>query len=237
MVAGATAERDAYIWERVQATAAKGRFEDIVFVEARPLETPLEEVFREVDQAKTNRLVILDPARWSLGNGRDTRTREDITAMLGLGNHALRVDNAASAVVACIDAQRRELVRRRAVEALAYQRVTKILDDEDELQQEARDKLREAQSQVDGDLRRAFQHLAYLTRASTGIVVEWHRFDAETSTALSGNAVWETLVNAGRAAEPGTLNGAYLTALLDVSERRFTLREIYAGSGKTRPSP
>src|SRR6266545_716124 len=226
MVAGAVTERDAYVWERVQATAAKGRFEDIVFVEARLPETPLEEVFREVDQAKSNRLVVLDPARWSLGNGRDTRTREDITAMLGLGTAALRVDNAASAVVACIDAQRRELVRRRAVEALAYQRVTKILGEDDELQQEARDKLREAQSQVDGDLRRAFQHLAYLTRVRTGIVVEWRRFDSETSTALSGNVVWEALVNAGRAAEPGTLNGAYLTALLDVSERRFTLREI-----------
>jgi hypothetical protein len=226
MVAGAAAERDAYVWERVQAIAAKGRFEEALFVEARPPETPLEEMFREVDQAKANRLVILDPSRWSMGNGRDTRTRDDITAMLGLGNGALRVDNAASAVVACIDAQRRELVRRRALEALAYQRVTRILDDDDELQQEARNKLRDAQSQVDGDLRRAFQHLAYLTRASTGTVVEWRRFDAETSTALSGNIVWDTLVKAGRAAEPGTLNGGYLTALLDVSERRFTLREV-----------
>ncbi|HEV8647826.1 MAG TPA: DUF499 domain-containing protein [Actinomycetes bacterium] len=226
MVAGATGERDAYVWERVQAIAAKGRFEEAVFVEARPPDTPLEEVFREVDQAKTNRLVVLDPSRWSLGNGRETRTRDDITAMLGLGSGALRVDNAASAVVACIDAQRRELVRRRALEALAYQRVTKILDPDDELQQEARDRLRAAQGQVDDDLKRAFQHLAYLTRASTGIVVEWRRFDSETKTALSGNVVWDTLVNAGRAAEPGTLNGAYLTALLDVSERRFTLREV-----------
>jgi hypothetical protein len=224
MVAGATADRDDYVWERVQTIAAKGRFEETIFIEAKPPETPLEEVFREVDQAKTNRLVVLDPARWSLGNGRDTPTRDDITAMLGLGNHALRVDNAASAVVACIDAQRRELVRRRALEALAYQRVTRLLDPDDELQQEAKDRLRAAQSQVDDEVRRAHQHLAYLTRASTGIVVEYRRFDSET--ALSGNVVWDTLVKAGRAAEPGTLNGAYLTALIDVSERRFTLREI-----------
>jgi hypothetical protein len=227
MVAGATAERDTYVWGRVQVIAAKGKFEEAVLVEAKPLEAPLEEVFREVDQAKTNRLVVLDPARWSLGNGRDTPTRDDITAMLGLGDRALRVDNAASAVVACIDARHRELVRRRALEALTYQRVTRVLlDENDELQDEARNKLREAQSEVDKELRRAFRHMAYLIRASTGTVIEWRRFDSETKTSLSGNELWEALVKAGRAVEPGTLNGQYLTALLDVSERRFTLREI-----------
>ncbi len=34
------------------------------------------------------------------------------------------------------------------------------------------------------------------------------------------------MVSAGRMAAPGTLAGAYLDALLDVSQRRFTLREV-----------
>ncbi len=186
----------------------------------------MEEVFREVDQAKSNRLVVLDPSRWSLGNGRDSRAHDDITAMLGLGDRGMRVDNAASAVVVCIDAQRRDLVRRRAVEALAYQRVKNLLDSDDELQGDARGRLREAQTQLDGDLKRAYQHIAYLTRAKSGTVVEWRRLDAEPETALSGNVVWDVLAGRGRAAQPGTLNGAYLEALLDVSERRFTLREV-----------
>ena len=227
MVAGATEERDAYIWERIREIATPGRFDSIIFVDAKPASTPLEEVFAEVDQARTNRLVVLDPARWSLANGKDTRTQDDITALLGLGERALRVDNAASAVVACINAQRRELVRRRAVEALAYQRVTQLLDPDDELHEEARRRFRDMQAQLDDELRRAYQHFAYLTRSAAGIVVEWRRFDSDKQTALSGNTVWDALVSAGRATGPGTFGGAYLTALVDVSERRFTLREIF----------
>jgi hypothetical protein len=70
-------------------------------------------VFRSVDSDET-RLVVLDPARWSVLNGRDNATRADLTALFGLGPAPVRVDNAASCVVACIDTHRRDHIRRRA---------------------------------------------------------------------------------------------------------------------------
>ena len=45
----------------------------------------LVDMFGDVDQRRSNRLVVLDPRRWTLLNGRDSATRADIEAILGLG--------------------------------------------------------------------------------------------------------------------------------------------------------
>lgn len=219
-------ERDAFVWERVQDCTLKAPFDRVVFVDAADAALPPERVFAEVDEATTTRLVVLDPNRWTLLNGRDSATREDIEALLGLGPRGLRVDNAASVVVAVVNTQRRDAARKRATEALAYRQVTRTLDPDDDLRASAQEAFKSAQKQVDADLRRAYQHYAYLVRGGDGLVVEWKRFDDEAFTALSGNTVWDALVAAGRASRPGALRGDYLRSLLDISDRELTLREV-----------
>ena len=101
--------RDAFMWERVQEIANKGPFNRLVFIDAPAKDaTLLEQIFGEVDESTSNRLVVLDARRWALLNGRDTSTRSDIEALLGTGPMGLHVDNAASVVVACVNTQRRE---------------------------------------------------------------------------------------------------------------------------------
>lgn len=219
-------EADDLVWDRVQRIALnlKGRFDRVIPVHAPRPGQSLVEVFAEVDERTSNRLVILDPHHWTLLNGEDNQTRRDITELLGLGDMA--VDNAASCVVACVNTQRRKRARDRAVEAVAYHFVLRTLDKSSELRPEAELKLNEANQRLDREISDAFQHYAYLLRAEQGIVIKWDRFDVEARTALNGNHVWDALVHAGRAAQPGGLSGAYLSTLIDVSSRPYTIREI-----------
>jgi hypothetical protein len=222
-------ERDTYIWDRVEEFGSSGRFDRSVFVSASHADAspPLAEIFGEVDQQTTNRLVVLDPRRWALRNGSDGSTTGEVDALFGQGPDALPFDNAASCVVACINTQGREAVRKRAAEALAYRAVIKMLDPDDELRAEATERLRETERRVDEDLKRAFRHFAYLTRdAQQRVHVEWLNFDEAQGSSLLGNYVWESLVSAQRASNPGQLSGSYLVRLLDVKQRPFSLREI-----------
>jgi hypothetical protein len=217
-------EADDLVWERVQRIWSKGRFDRVIPVHAPQKGQPLSEVFAEVDERTSNRLVVLDPHHWTLLNGEDNQTRRDIIDLLGLGDIA--VDNAASCVVACVNTQRRKRARDRAVEAVAYSYVLRMLDERNELRAEAELKLKKARDRLDRETADAFQHYAYLLRTEQGIVIKWDRFDVESRTALNGNHVWDALVEAGRAAQPGALSGAYVSTLIDVSSRPYTIREI-----------
>jgi hypothetical protein len=86
-------------------------------------------------------------------------------------------------VVACVNTQRRDSVRRRATEALAWKTVLGQLEPDDDKRTEAQTELRAASDRVDADLLKAFQHYAYLVR-SERVEVEWARFDDDARTAL-----------------------------------------------------
>jgi len=143
----------------------------------------MERVFDGVDSTD-NRLVVLDPRRWALLNGKDALTRDEITGLLGLGPVTMRVDNAASCVVACVNAQRRDVARKRASEALAWRHVIRQInpDEIDELQ-EANAKLEEATAKLNKDVGKAFQHYVYLVRAGE-LIPEFKRFDDDTKSSL-----------------------------------------------------
>ena len=163
--------------------------------------------------------MLLDPRRWTLLNGKDSASRDDITALLGLGDNALRVDNAASCVIACVNTPRRDIAFKRAAEVLAWREVLKQLTDdtEDELT-EARAKHDEALTKLRRDIERAYQHYAYLVRAGD-LHVEYKRFDEDSRTALNGGHVWTALIEAGRATQPGGLAAGYMGALLGDFDR------------------
>nr|WP_239071825.1 DUF499 domain-containing protein [Amycolatopsis sp. SID8362] len=218
--------RSELLWEQAQDLASKVTFDQLIPVDQPGDDrTPLRKVFEGIDSA-TTRLILLDPRRWTLLNGKDTASRQDITALLGLGDHPLRVDNAASCVVACVNTQRRETALKRAAEVLAWREVVHQLTDdtEDELD-EARGKLGEALIKLRRDIERAYQHYAYLVRAGE-LHVEYGRFDDESRTALNGGHVWNALVEAGRATQPAGLAVDYLAALLGDFDRTLTPREI-----------
>lgn len=222
-------DRDTYLWERAKelAKANQGQFDQVIAVSGPDVDgAPLAQVFSDVDQNSKTRLVVLDPRRWTLHNGRDTPTRDEVCALLGVGDQALPVDNAPSCVAACATTQRRDTVRRRATEMLAWKAVlSDYLDPEDERRAEARDELREASNRVDIDLLKAFQHFAFLTRTEQ-VEVDWQRFDDDTKSALKGSHVWDALVTRGRAVNPSRLSGDYLKTLLGRIPRALTLKEV-----------
>src|SRR3954467_523 len=217
--------RGELMWEEAQKLASKGAFDNLVTVDRPASEEPLEKTFEGVDSNET-RLVLLDPRRWTLLNGKDSGSRQDITALLGLGDKALRVDNAASCVIACVNTQRRDVAFKRAAEVLAWREVIKQLTDdtEDELK-EARAKHEEALTKLGRDIERAYQLYAYLVRAGE-LHVEYKRFDEDSRTALNGGHVWAALIEAGRATQPGGLAAGYMGALLGDFDRALTPREI-----------
>ncbi|MFI6059634.1 DUF499 domain-containing protein [Streptomyces sp. NPDC051286] len=216
------------VWEQTQRLARPGTFDEIRFIDA-PTATgaiDLARTFDGLDSAVT-RLVVLDPRRWTLLNGKDTLSRAEITALLGLGPDALRVDNAASCVVACVNTQRRDVARKRAREVLAWRSVLKQINPEDVDEfREATTKATEAEDKLKKDIQKAFQHYAYLVRASDGLHVEFKRFDDDSKSSLRGDQVWAALVAASRATITGGLSADYLAALLDTFERTLTPREV-----------
>jgi hypothetical protein len=225
-------ERDELIWKTVRDAATKGYFDRLVLVEApktpdhQLASEPLSETFRSVDADET-RLVILDPARWTLLNGRDDATRGEISALFGIGPNPLRVDNAASCVVACIGSYQRDQARRRAATVLAWQRVIPQLppDDLDEIG-EAKATLREEDRKLRQAVLAAYQHYAFISRSGSDLVVERPRMEDEGQSALQGPDVWAALVDKARATLPGGLSATYLATLLDRFDRELTLREV-----------
>ncbi|RSM37530.1 hypothetical protein DMB66_59515 [Actinoplanes sp. ATCC 53533] len=221
-------DRDAYVWDRAKALARanQGQFDQVIPVAMPEIAgASLSQTFGDVDQNGKTRLVVLDPRQWTLHNGRDTLTRSDVAALLGVGEQALPVDNGASCVVACVNTQRRDNVRKRATELLAWRSVLGQLDPDDDKRRDALGELRTATERVDADLLKAFQHLAYLTRTDR-VEADWQRFDDDTKSSLKGSHVWDALVKNGRAVYPGKLSGDYLRTLLSKMPRALTLKEI-----------
>ena len=214
------------VWEQAQKLASRSTFDALVPITAPAAPEPLATTFEGVDSSAT-RLVLLDPRRWTLLNGKDTNSRRDITAMLGMGDDPLRVDNAASCVVACVNTQRRDIAVKRAAEVLAWREVIKQLsnDTDDELA-EALARQDEALKKLRRDIERAYQHYAYLVRAGGDLHVEYRRFDEDTRTALNGGHVWTALIDAGKATQTGGLGATYLAALLGEFDRALTPREV-----------
>jgi hypothetical protein len=218
-------EPDDLIWQRVQRLANRGRFDKHVPIDAPTGRTPLGEVFAAIEERNRTRLVILDPSHWTLLNGEDNQSRHDIETLLGL--HDVPMTTAASCVVACVNTQRRRRARDRAAEVAAYELVLKTLDQASDLRPEAERKHLELRKKLDQEIESAFQHYCYLTRDPKGLTaVAFEQFSHEQRTALNGNHVWDALVTAGRAAQPGHLAGNYLPQLIDLSKRNYTVKEV-----------
>jgi len=109
-------DRDAELRYAAESLANTGPFKDKKFVpeelaaDETELPSPMEAIATAgVDDARTSRLVVLDPRMFTLGNGADGDTRMAITAALGVGSQKLPVSWASSAVFCVVNTQARKV--------------------------------------------------------------------------------------------------------------------------------
>ena len=97
-------DRDAELAKTAERLTATGPFKTKLFVPADLTRDPLAVLTTAgVDDARTTRLVVLDPRQFSLLNGGDKDIRDAIRAVMGLGHNKVPVQWASSAVFAVVN--------------------------------------------------------------------------------------------------------------------------------------
>ncbi|TFB67194.1 ATP-binding protein [Cryobacterium sp. Hz7] len=215
------------VWTRAQSLSKNGTFASVTCLD-RPNDANVSatSIFSGVDGA-SNRLVVLDPRRWSLLNGNDTNTRADIDFAFGV-TPGLATTFAASMVIAVVNTQRRNRARDRAKLAIAWEKVVEQLDRDDEEYVEACSRRDAARLLLDSDTRYAFQHYAYLLRTGTGLTVQYKAVP-DGRTSLAGQDVWNDLVAGNRAVSAGALAPEYVAQLVTAGRfgRYLTPKEFF----------
>ena len=231
-------ERDEIIAATAQRLTSSGPFRDVRFVAADPSgssRTAAEILATAgLDTAYTTRLIVLDPAGFSLRNGMEEQTVDALTAAMGLGegSEQMPVLWASSAVFAVVNTQRRALCRNMAVEFIARQKALAApeVQNDAELKQAGAKELADAKAKFEGHLKRAYQHVAYLAQPdpsgprSLGQLT----FDDEHKSALDGTIVWKSLAEKDKAFDQGQFTARGLVHNLRDSDYGKTLSDIRA---------
>lgn len=226
------AERDEVIAEFAQRLSNSGPFQ-LRFVKADPDRAPADVLATAgLDTAYSNRLVVLDPARFSLRNGaeRDTVAALEVAMGKGKGTEQLPVQWASSAVYAIVNTQRRALARGLAVEFLARQKALAApeVQRDDELKASGTRDLVRAREQLERALKRAYQHVCYLAQPDPEgeRFLDQISFDDEHSSALDGTLVWKALAERDKAFDAGQFDARALVHNLRDSDYGRTLSEV-----------
>lgn len=193
-------ERDDVIAQFAERLASSGPFKDVKFVRADNQRDASDVLATAgIDTAHVNRLIVLDPAQFSLRNGMEKATTAALATAMGLGTGVaqLPVKWASSAVYAVVNTQRRANVRALAVEYLARVKAlsaTEIQNDED-LKATGTKEVGDAKIQLEKAIKRAYQHVVYLAQPDPDGPREKHEvtFESENQTALDGTMVWKAL--------------------------------------------
>jgi hypothetical protein len=228
-------ERDQVIATTAQRLWSSGPFRDLKFVPADP-ERPAREVLATagIDTGYTARLIVLDPAQFSLRNGAEAETIDALTIAMGLGKDAQQapVQWASSAVFAIVNTQRRALVRGVAVEYLAREKALSApeIQNDAELKATGTKELAAAKDQLDKALKRAYQHVAYLVQPDPDgeRYLDQVTFDDENSSALNGTMVWKALVERDKVFDEGEFDAKALIHNLRETDLGRTLSDLRA---------
>jgi hypothetical protein len=213
------ADREAELADAAQRLTRTGPFKAKPFVEAPDEQEdprPLREILATAgfDDARTTRLVVLDPRRFSFLNGGDRETRAAIEAAFGLGPDKLPVSWGSSAVFAVINTQRRRTARVKAADYLAWKRVCEIaaVRADNELLARAEADRASALQAFEKEVRRAYQHIVYLDVGDDGQgrTMRDVRLEQENQSALDGSVVWAKLQEAGKVAGVGEFDAKAL---------------------------
>lgn len=214
------------VWKRAQHLSVRGGF-TVQHLDMPAGPVPAAECFANTD-GQENLLLVLDPRRWTLHNGRDAATRHDLDVAFGVAP-GLTMNYAASMVVALVNTQRCGRARDRARDAIAWEMVVNQLDPSDEEYSGAKGLRDEAAEKLDDEVKRAYQNYAYLLRTNAGLSVQYKTVP-EKATSLSGVAVWAGLVEEGRAVATGRLAPEYLGQLITTGsfQRDLTPKELFS---------
>jgi hypothetical protein len=223
-------DRDEEVARTAERLAATGPFKSKLFVAADLARTALDVLATAgIDDARSTRLVVLNPRQFSLLNGIDQETRKAIRAAMGIGPDKLPVQWASSAVFAIVNTQRRSQARGAAGSYLAWERVAAMdaVRGDDELADQARDHKAEARRNLDTAVRRAYQHILYLgqgdddhSRIDRSITFE------QEQSALDGTVVWKALVAKSKAFDISALDAKALLHNLNDSDYERPLDEV-----------
>jgi hypothetical protein len=231
-------ERDEIIATTAQRLASSGPFRDLKFVPGDPpgSQRSAAEILTTagVDTAYTTRLVILDPAKFSLRNGMEDDTLEALTAAIGLGTgpNQMPVQWASSAVFAVVNTQRRALTRNMAVEYIARQKALAAseVQNDAELKQTGTKDLADAKAKFESHLKRAYQHVAYLAQPDPDgdRFLDQVTFDDEHSSALDGTIVWKSLAERDKVFDNGQFTARALMHNLRETDFGRSLSDVRA---------
>lgn len=212
---------------RAIAKRHQAAFDEVMVLEGAQEHVEVKQLIGQIDSPRT-RLVVLDPFRWTLLNGRDSQTREDIQTLLGVGGAT--VSHAASCVIATVNTQQRRYVEEAARDLVAWRHVARQLaEGDDETAKQVAAHIGAAERHLSTRVCAAFRHFAFVApnqQEGKASVIEHRRFDDDSLTSLRGDHVWMELVKAGRAAQPRQLAPAILELLLKVFNRNMTPKEI-----------
>ncbi len=213
------------LWGRAQALASKGLFTRLIPVPA--VEGPPSKTFADLD-SQENRLVVLDPRRWTLLNGRDSTTRADLEMAFGV-TPGMTTTYAASMVVAVATTQRRDRAKAFARDVMAWELVVAQLNPEDEEYGDAVARRDDVRNKLDDAVKRAYQHYCFLLRDATGLSIQYKTVP-DNHAALSGANVWTGLVADSRAVPVGSLSPDYIATMITGGKfgRDLTPKELFA---------
>jgi len=218
-------DRDEELAQTAERLMVTGPFKTELFVQAKPGLSPLELLTAAgIDDARSTRLVVLDPRRFSLLNGIDKDTCEAIRAVMGLGANKVPVQWASSAVFAVVNTQGRAAARGAGAAYLAWDRVA-VMDAvraDEELTEQARTERAEAKRNLEGSVRRAYRHFLYLGEGDQNDQPRVDRtvaFEPDSGqSSLDGTAVWKALVAQGKAFDTSALTAKALLHNLDAKD-------------------
>ena len=213
------------LWVRAQALASKGTFTRLITVPN--LEGAPSKAFADLD-SQENRLVVLDPRRWTLLNGRDSTTRADLEIAFGV-TPGMTATYAASMVVAVATTQRRDRAKAFARDVLAWEQVVAQLNPEDEEYGDATERRDDARAKLDEAVKRAYQHYCFLLRDANGLSIQYKTVP-DNHSSLSGANVWTGLVADSRAVPAGSLSPDYVATMITGGKfgRDLTPKELFA---------
>lgn len=226
-------ERDHVIVEFAQRLANTGPFKVKRFITADLARTPTDVLATAgLDDARTTRLFILDPAQFSLRNGIEQRTIQALKVAVGLGEGTARlpVEWASSAVFAVANTQRRARARALGVEYLARQRALSApeVQADADLTITGNKELATAKLELEKAVKRAFQHVAYLAQPNPDAdrALDQITFDDENQSALDGTQVWKALADKEKVFDAGQFTARVLLYHLRDQDYGRPLSEI-----------
>ncbi len=226
-------ERDQVLAEFAARLASSGPFRDVKFIKADLTRSATDILATAgIDTAHVNRLVVLDPAQYSLRNGMEDATLSALTVATGLGKgtEQIPVQWASSAVYAVVNTQRRANARGFAIEYLARQKALAApeVQADDELKATGTKELAAAKDQLEKALKRAYQHVVYLAQPDPDgeRILDQLTFDDDNFTALDGTIVWKGLAERDKVFDVGQFSAKALVHNLRDQDYGRSLSEI-----------